>query len=231
MCAIQGHSSLFGLGIRLTLYILWFLTILSDLVFSSSSIHPSDHWKGRNVTHLVKFLTFITEIAVSIASLLHSDDLNVDVSEKYILWLLVTGRLLFHVPVYLLNLSTWFLCCGKRRRGEWDLMRLRREWYDDKERRYPIKENGVWMACRFAFLLTVCGYGFWFWIQGVETQTTGMDGRESYAFGFAPAGGGMEVWCMLVLTCLATGAVLVMLRFMGREQDEELKWRYKEGLR
>lgn len=210
MCTITGHPSLYGLGIRLALYILWFLIILSDLIFSSSSIHPSDHWRGHQVTHSIKFLTFIIEIAVFLALILRSNDLRVDVCEKYILWLLlVSGRWLFHVPVYLLRALTWLMCCGRRRRGKWDLTRLRGEWYDDEESRYPIKENGVWMSWRYAFLLAVCGYGFWFWIQEVSSQTIETGGCERYAFGFVPArlaGDGMELWCMLVLTWLAVGA-------------------------
>lgn len=231
-CTHPNSSPLYGLGIRLSLYILWPLIITADLLLTRPSIPYHLVPKARRTTNQLKSFTFIIELAIFIALILQTvtsqtvNALNIDVVDLYILFLLSSGRLFLHIPIYGVKLLG---CCL----GNWDMGRLRGEWYDVSGQRYRIGENPIWMGLRFGYLVGVCGWGAWFWTGGLDG--VGRDGgcvRYGFLFGRVElAYEGMVVWHVIVVVCLLVGAVVALLGYVGREMNGKKRFRCQEPLR
>lgn len=237
-CHHASNPQLHGLGIRLTLYILWFLVILSDLASSSTHIRPSCHLKARQLTHAAKFFTFTIEVAVFIALVIQSlslsaSNVQIDSVDLYIIMLLVWGRLLVHISVYVFKV---FDCCSK---GRWDVGRLRGEWYDGRGRRYRLDGSHVWMGFRFGYLVAVCGWAVWFWAEGVgegmaRRLVVAAGCEKRYGFLFARKEldtEGMKAWHVVLAVGMIVIAVSALLGYVGRELNGKKRYRYPRPLR
>jgi hypothetical protein len=209
-CAIAANAGMYGLGIRMSFYILWGTIVLADCVFT-----PSRSVVERGAASLLEWSVFIALVKLS-------SDNSIGAAEAYICSLLVTCTLVFHVPG-----TAWRFLCGFR--NEFDLS-LGSTW-----RSWSSPARNVLTAVRFVFLLVVCAYEFWFWSGGIEALDRGRDQCRSYGylFGRLPLDGSsvlrsvsVTFYALLLVGALATaGAVLASSE---RERSETRQaWREK----
>ena len=140
ICAIDGNTDMYGIGIRIGFYLQWYGAIFA------SWLAPSEVETLRFTITIYIAATFVALIAQ-----VARDVENLDVVEVYIILLLTFGYFFFFVPLYIWRLLTR---CGPR--------------FDPT--RYPRVPTGpVYSLLTFLLLVAVATFQLWFWFARVPT--------------------------------------------------------------
>ncbi|KAJ4353472.1 uncharacterized protein N0V89_005202 [Didymosphaeria variabile] len=198
VCTIDGNSDMYGLGIRLGYYFLWYGAILA-------------RWMAPSEVKNVAFSTdmFVAATFLALIILTESDIDNLEPAETYIVLLLMFGAYLALVPIYVWRLLTacdpywvskaWFI--------HWDLsiavvvqsfhtrdigafplvlsshLRVPDIWNVTVQdpTRYPRVNLGAMSAnLSFILLIGVLVFQYWFWFDRVPD----LDHRNCQQYGF-----------------------------------------------
>ena len=140
VCAIDGNTDMYGIGIRIGFYLQWYSAIFA------SWLAPSEVETLRFTITIYIAATFVALIAQ-----VARDVDNLDVVEVYIILLLTFGYFLFFVPLYIWRLLTR---CDPR--------------FDPT--RYPrVPAGPVYSLLTFLLLVAVATFQLWFWFARVPT--------------------------------------------------------------
>jgi len=93
-CNLNGNQDMYGLGIRIGFYCLWFGTILA-------------YWNARGEFRLLKLVNFLFVGGEFLALIIQTTQDKLLPVETYIILFLAFGGYLHVVPLYLWKLFTW----------------------------------------------------------------------------------------------------------------------------
>ena len=155
VCAIDGNTDMYGIGIRIGFYLQWYGAIIASWLAQSEEVE----------TLRFTITVFIAATFVALIAQVARDVDNLDVVEVYIILLLTFGSFLFFVPLYAWRLLTG---CDPR--------------FDPT--RYPQVHTGpVYSQLTFLLLVAVASFQLWFWFARVPALSQ-RDCQE-YGFFFA----------------------------------------------
>ncbi|KAF2453211.1 hypothetical protein BDY21DRAFT_293479 [Lineolata rhizophorae] len=133
-CPIPGHPDMYGLGLRISFYLLWYGAILATLQRPSHSEAP-----------ILRFARLAFSFGIFVALVVQTAGSSPQPAETYIVLLLAYGHYYALVPLTLWRLLT---CCDPR--------------LDPS--RYPAVAPGpVFLALHAAHLLALTSFSLWFW--------------------------------------------------------------------
>ena len=138
VCAIDGNTDMYGIGIRIGFYLQWYGAIVAS-------------WLARSEVETLRFtiIIFIAATFVALIAQVARDVDNLDVVEVYIILLLTFGYFLSLVPLY-----TWRLLTGCDPRFD--------------PTRYPrVRAGPVYIHLTFLLLVAVASFQLWFWFARV----------------------------------------------------------------
>ncbi len=142
-CSFTGHADMYGVGIRIGFYLLWFGVLLA------SWLVPRETSLLRNLLllyMLATFLALIIHIATSLAALA--------AVEVYLLLLLCYGTYYAFLPLYLWRLLTG--CSPFWDPGRWP----------------RVPSARTWSVINILALLAMSIFAMWFWITGLGSMPT-----------------------------------------------------------
>ncbi|KAL2268758.1 hypothetical protein VTJ83DRAFT_3604 [Remersonia thermophila] len=192
-CSLQSSADLYGLGIRLSFYLLWFSVLVGERL----------HERHAQVPRAVEL---VLAYAVALALAMAASRGVLTPADAYAALLLVSTTVYLLVPRYVTDLASW----ARPDLGLGTPVARGRSGF------------GLVGAARSGFVLGVVGLHLWFWADGVASPGLGKglccsDGERCQAqrytgFAFGPldmrSGGFRAMNVLLMLTLLAGGAVV-----------------------
>lgn len=136
-CVLDGNADMYGLGIRLGFYLLWFSGILSNLLFIRDEITASRFALASLIT-----ATFIALIVQTVRGSLTAVDI-------YIICLMSFGSNYFLIPTFLWRAAT----CFKPKL--------------DPTRWTVVTHSEVFRLFSSILLMATSSFQTWFWVSGV----------------------------------------------------------------
>ncbi len=178
-CSIVGIPALHGIGIRLSLYLLWFGFLLSIWIPQPST------FLVLLATHTVIVWAIYIGLVATVATASSS---GVTAAEVYVTILLVSGIVVYaRIPYCVWRVVTCFR--DDLNPGFYYYHFGQREWEMTAERESGGRNN-LFAFIEWVFLFAVLGLQLWFWCSGVESDALSL--RQAYAMTGKNSGGGKE---------------------------------------
>lgn len=186
---LQGNAALYGLGIRISFYLLW-LSPLVLLPFLTPSSIPT-----------FRLLLSFFILATFFALILQSSWATITALDAYITLLLTSGAFFTYIPIYVWKVLT--MC-----NPFWDCTRWPR-----------VPTTRFYKNVEMLTILAVSSYTIWFWGAGVEdlpnsgTNTVGGEECEAKGFFFTPVplDAGLFIAVNIVFAVVLTIGALITL--------------------
>ena len=191
VCAIDGNTDMYGIGIRIGFYLQWY-----GAIFAS--------WLARSEVETLRFTItiFIAATFVALIAQVARDVNNLDVVEVYIILLLTFGYFLFLVPLYAWRLLTG---CDPR--------------FDPT--RYPrVPAGPVYSQLTFLLLVAVASFQLWFWFARVPALSQRDCQEYGFFFAKTRLNGKAFITINIVFySLLLISCVMILLISLGKRME------------
>lgn len=162
LCAFDGNSDMYGLGIRLSFYLQWLCKILATILQTKAKLLPTQDSLFEELSSLI-FANSVFVAATFLTLIIQSagNANNLEFVEAYIILLLTFGSNLALIPVYIWRLVT-----------HWNPLL-------DPTRFMP-DPGATWSFLFVLLLLHLCVFQIWFCIARIPR----LNEKECQEYGF-----------------------------------------------